>query len=374
MSGKLSVNELATPKITSSGDLVLQANSENYITCASGGNIEFHKPIDLNSVDLTEVDIKSGTIDSTAISNSSIGATGHSTGKFTTLEATTSVNFNNKIENDDINTTAAIAFSKLEALDDGKLLIGSAANVATKQSISGDITISNAGVATVGAEKIDNGKIEDATITRDKIQNGTLQNADINASAGIEFSKLEGLTAGQIVLGNASNVPTDTAISGDIAITNAGVVSISAGAIVNADVNTSAGIAGSKLQSQALPFEIQNEGGFSADKVLTAAQLVGGMFRGSPSAPKTITTPSASDLVAYLSNATVNLGWVYIVRNEASGGPKKLTMVAGTGCSLIGHADIAEGKVRHYMVHITNVGSGTEAYDLISITDDFPHS
>ena len=29
MSGKLSINELATPKITSTGDLVLQANSEN---------------------------------------------------------------------------------------------------------------------------------------------------------------------------------------------------------------------------------------------------------------------------------------------------------------------------------------------------------
>ena len=374
MSGKLSINELATPKITSTGDLVLQANSENYITCASGGNIEFHKPIDLNSVDLTEVDIKSGTIDSTAISNSSIGATGHSTGKFTTLEATTSVNFNNKIENDDINTTAAIAFSKLEALDDGKVLIGSAGNVATKQSISGDITISNAGVATVGSQKIDNGKIEDATITRDKIENGTLQNADINASAGIEFSKLEGLTAGQIVLGNASNIPTDTAISGDISITNAGVVSISAGAIVNADVNASAGIAGSKLQSQALPFQIQNEGGFSADKVLTAAQFVGGMFRGSPTAAKSITTPSAADLVAHLSNATVDLGFRYIVRNEASGGPKKLTMIAGAGGTIIGNPDINEGKVRHYMVHITNVGSGTEAYNLISITDQFPHS
>lgn len=384
VSGKLSLNELATPTVSSTSDLVLKANGQNYMTLSASGNkIEFHKAIDANDFDLTEVDIKSGSIEGVTINNSSIGATTANTGAFTTLSASTSVNFNNKIDNDDINTSAAIAFSKLASLNDGQILIGSAGNVATASAISGDITITNAGVTTIGSEKVTNAKIEDSTITRDKILNGTLQNADLNASAGIEFSKLEGLTSGRILLGNGSNIPTDTAISGDIGITNAGVVSISTGAIVNADVNTNADISGrkladdtipaKKLQTQAVPYEIQNEGSFSADKVLSAAQLCGGMFRGEPNADRTITTTSAADLVTHLVDASANLGFTYIVRNEATGGGSKtLNMVAGTGCTIIGGSTIPKEKIRHYMVHIKNVGSGTEAYDLISITDDFP--
>ena len=92
-------------------------------------------------------------------------------------------------------------------------------------------------------------------------------------------------------------------------------------------------------------------------------------------ADRTITTPSAADLVSHLVDCSTNLGFTYIVRNEATGGGSKtLNMVGGTGCSVIGGASIPKDKIRHYMVHITNVGSGTEAYDLISITDDFPHS
>lgn len=55
------------------------------------------------------------------------------------------------------------------------------------------------------------------------------------------------LTDGHVFVGNASNLATDVAMSGDIAITNTGVTAISSGVIVNADVNASAAIAYSKL-------------------------------------------------------------------------------------------------------------------------------
>ena len=55
------------------------------------------------------------------------------------------------------------------------------------------------------------------------------------------------LTDGSIWIGNASNEAAEQTISGDITITNTGVASITAGAIVNADINTSAGIVESKL-------------------------------------------------------------------------------------------------------------------------------
>jgi hypothetical protein len=72
-------------------------------------------------------------------------------------------------------------------------------------------------------------------------------NADVKSSAAIAYSKLAALTDGNILVGNGSNVATSVNPSGDVDVTNAGVFSISSGAIVNADVNASAAIAYSKL-------------------------------------------------------------------------------------------------------------------------------
>jgi len=74
-----------------------------------------------------------------------------------------------------------------------------------------------------------------------------LVNADIASDAAIDHSKLAEITAGSVLLGNASDVPTATALSGDVTVDSSGVTAISAGAIVNADVSASAEIAVSKL-------------------------------------------------------------------------------------------------------------------------------
>ncbi len=55
------------------------------------------------------------------------------------------------------------------------------------------------------------------------------------------------LTDGYIWIGNSFSLPQERLLSGDITVTNAGVTSISAGVIVNADINASAGIVQSKL-------------------------------------------------------------------------------------------------------------------------------
>jgi hypothetical protein len=54
----------------------------------------------------------------------------------------------------DIDAAAAIAFSKLAALDDANLLVGNGSNVATKVAVTGDVTISNAGVTAIGSAKV----------------------------------------------------------------------------------------------------------------------------------------------------------------------------------------------------------------------------
>lgn len=79
------------------------------------------------------------------------------------------------------------------------------------------------------------------------------------------------LPSGEIIVGNGANVATAVAMSGDIAISNAGVTSIAAGAIVNADVNAAAAIDYSKLA--ALPSGDILVG--SAGNVATAVTMSG---------------------------------------------------------------------------------------------------
>lgn len=134
---------------------------------------------------------------------------------------------NSTIVNADISASAAIDYSKLATLTSGNIVLGNSGNVATSTAVTGDVTISDAGVTAIAS--------------------GVIVNADINASAAIDYSKLATLTAGNIVLGNASNVATSTAVTGDITISNAGVTAIASGVIVDGDINASAAIADSKL-------------------------------------------------------------------------------------------------------------------------------
>ena len=93
-------------------------------------------------------------------------------------------------------------------------------------------------------------------VTSAMIKDGAIVNADINASAAIAHTKLANITAGSVLLGNASNVPTATALSGDVTVSDAGVTAIGSGVIVDADIDASAAIAGTKISpdfgSQAL--------------------------------------------------------------------------------------------------------------------------
>ena len=69
------------------------------------------------------------------------------------------------------------------------------------------------------------------SVDSSKIVDGSIVNADVNASAGIEISKLGGLNSSRIVVGNSSNVPTPVDMSGDVTITNAGVTTIGVDAV-----------------------------------------------------------------------------------------------------------------------------------------------
>jgi hypothetical protein len=99
-------------------------------------------------------------------------------------DATGNIVLSGSIANADINASAAIAFSKLASLTSANILVGSSGNVATSVAVTGDVTISNAGVTAIAA--------------------GAIVNADVNASAAIAFSKLANVSATDRLLGRST--------------------------------------------------------------------------------------------------------------------------------------------------------------------------
>lgn len=149
---------------------------------------------------------------------------------------------------------------------------------------------------------------------------GTLEDA------GISPSDIPGITlaSAHIYVGNGSNVATDVAMTGDIAITNAGVTSIASGVIVNADVNAAAAIAFSKLA--ALPSTQVLVG--SAGGVATAVAMTGDVTISNTG----VTAIGAGKVL--LAMLGTGISPAYVVKyagKDVSGGGSATVVITATG-------------------------------------------
>jgi len=235
------------------------------------------------------------------------------------------------IVNADINALAAIDFNKLASLTDSQIIVGNVSNVPTAVSVTGDIAISNTGVTSIASDAI--------------------VDADVNASAAIAFSKLAALTGGHIIVGNSSNIPTAVSVTGDIAISNTGVTSIASGVIVDADINASAAIADTKLGTISTAGKVSNSA-TTATNANTASAIVARDGSGNFSAG-TITaalTGNASTATALSSTRTFALtGDVTGTANsDLSGGVNILTSLALSivNADVDANANIAGSKIQ----------------------------
>lgn len=127
---------------------------------------------------------------------------------------------NGAISNVKVGAGAAIAFSKLAALPDGQILVGSGANVATAVAVSGDLTLLNTGAFSLAALSVTDAKVA--------------------AAAAIAFSKLAALDDGKILVGSGANVATKVAVSGDLTLLNTGAFTIANSAVTTAKINNGA--------------------------------------------------------------------------------------------------------------------------------------
>jgi hypothetical protein len=134
--------------------------------------------------------------------------------------------------------------------------------------------------------------IADNSVTSAKIVDGTIVNADINASAGIDLTKLAtGALPATITVASA-NIVTETIVNADISATaaidktkingtaitaaDAGTVTstmIADGTIVNADINASAQIVDTKLATIATALKVSNSA-TTATNANTASAIV----------------------------------------------------------------------------------------------------
>jgi len=165
---------------------------------------------------------------------------------------------------------------KLDASGNGRLLVGNGTTLVSVD-VMGDISLDGTGTAqintgAVGTDEITDGSIAsvdlaiqavttdkiasdaiqssqilDGTIVLDdladgsvnsaKIDNGAITNGDINSGAAVSVSKLEALTTGQIIFGNAG-VPTVGTLVGDASIDASGNLILNTLATIDVDGGT----------------------------------------------------------------------------------------------------------------------------------------
>ncbi len=141
-------------------------------------------------------------------------------------------------------------------------------------------------------------------VWRNAANNGDLA-LTVNASNQLTFNGTpiaasSSLTDTHIYVGNASNQPTDVAVSGDISITNLGAVTIANSAITDAKVSSSAAITLSKLApTTAYYWYAANVSGVLTPLGVTASRAVATDANGLPTASATTATE-----LGYLSGVT----------------------------------------------------------------------
>jgi hypothetical protein len=121
----------------------------------------------------------SGTF-STTLSNS--GVTAGTYGSATQVPTVT-VDAKGRVTNV-ANTTISGVSPAGSAMASGKIIVGDVANVAAIVDMSGDVTIDNLGITTIGSDKVTTGKVLNSNITYSKIQDVTADKVLGRVSAG----------------------------------------------------------------------------------------------------------------------------------------------------------------------------------------------
>ena len=111
-------------------------------------------------------------------------------------------------------------------------------------------------------------------------------------------------------------------------------------------------------------------GNTAADTATLTPGQMSTLLTGTPTAAANYTTPTATNLCALFpfvqaQNAN-NFYWHWYIKNT-SAGANTITVVAGSGVTLVGTGTAAQNNVRHFLVILTNCTSGSAAAQVVSL-------
>ena len=100
---------------------------------------------------------------------------------------------------------------------------------------------------------------------------------------------------------------------------------------------------------------------------LTAAEVLGGIVLQDPAGGSVTTTlPTAALMVAAMNGARIGTTVRFLIRNTADSS-ETITVAAGTGGTTSGTMTIAQSNTKEFLLRLTGVTEGSEAYYVYSI-------
>lgn len=146
---------------------------------------------------------------------SGVGAAQTISGDLTISNAGVAAIASGVIVNADVNASAAIDFSKLAALTDTYILVGSGSNVATAVAVSGDVSMANNGAVTIAANAVESSMVSD-TAGAVKTRRYSIAYTDLTgAGTGVAFTTGTALPDNAIITRSWYEVTTTFAGDGD---------------------------------------------------------------------------------------------------------------------------------------------------------------
>ena len=190
------------------------------------------------------------------------------------------------------------------------------------------------------------------------VEYGKVANANIDSAAAIAHSKLANITSGSVLMGNGSNVPTATALSGDVTVDSSGVTAIGAGKVTNGMLAGS--IARSKVASGTANQVVVNDGTGVLSGVTPGSSGDVLTWNGSAwvSSAPTGGTSSLTDGHIFVGNGS-NVATDVAMSGDAT--------IANTGAVTIANSAITDAKVSAAAaITRTKLAAGTASHVVIN--------
>ncbi len=136
------------------------------------------------------------------------------------------------------------------SLTDGNIWVGDGSNQAQPVVMSGDATLDNTGALSISAGAVNNSKLAADAVDSGKIVNDSIMNADINSAANIARTKLANGTANRLLVNDGSGVMSDAAaITANRALTSDANGIPVASSVTNTEMGYLSGVT-SSIQTQ----------------------------------------------------------------------------------------------------------------------------